>query len=141
MFLEVYGKRSKIGTPCCLNNAKWLGWRVWANRFVLVTRFPIGVRSYGHADVALGCWPLASVVLSLSRRGSILRRSGLAAETGATVRVFSSKKQQRDPANHAAPWKLPSPCLVARAGRKHLPVVAPTPPRRTDDVYPHKGPE
>ena len=72
-----------------------VGWRVWANRFVLVTRFPIGVRSYGHADVALGCWPLASVVLSLSRRGSILRRSGLAAETGATVRVFSAKNNKQ----------------------------------------------
>ena len=27
------------------------------------------------------------------------------------------------PANHIAFTKLPSPCLVARAGRKHLPVV------------------
>ena len=35
------------------------------------------------------------------------------------------KKQQKrkDPANHIAFPKLPSPCLVARAGRKHLPVV------------------
>ena len=32
-------------------------------------------------------------------------------------------KQQQDPANHIAFTKLPSPCLVARAGRKHLPVV------------------
>ena len=38
------------------------------------------------------------------------------------------------------PRKLPSPCLVARAGRKHLPVVAPTPPQKTIDVYPRKGP-
>ena len=42
-----------------MHRVKGLGWRFWANRFVLVTRFPIGVRSYGHADVALGCWPLA----------------------------------------------------------------------------------
>ena len=31
--------------------------------------------------------------------------------------------RQTGPANHIAFAKLPSPCLVARAGRKHLPVV------------------
>ena len=99
--LSAYGSHfQNYPFPTFLKNVKdrnWdtVGWRVWANRFVLVTRFPIGVRSYGHADVALGCWPLASVVLSLSRRGSILRRSGLASETGATVRVFSAKNNKQ----------------------------------------------
>ena len=37
----------------------------------------------------------------------------------------SGHPERAGPANHVAFPKLPSPCLVARAGRKHLPVVTP----------------
>ena len=50
-------------------------------------------------------------------------------------------KRQKDPANHVAFPKLPSPCLVARAGRKHLPVVTPkSQTRRSVTKVPTFGP-
>ena len=46
-----------------------------------------------------------------------------------------------DPAIHVAFPKLPSPCLVARAGRKHLPVVTPkSHTRRSVTKVPTFGP-
>ena len=60
-----------------------------------------------------------------------------------TSSAIGFKQQQQDwrSANHVAFPKLPSPCLVARAGRKHLPVVAPKPhTRRSVTKVPTFGP-
>ena len=54
---------------------------------------------------------------------------------------FRNAKKRTDPANHAASPKLPSPCLVARAGRKHLPVVTlKSQARRNVTKVPTSGP-